>query len=352
MTQNQQSISSSPRLGANHGYRFDGDFAHLSAELVFDDGVVAAAPAWALQLWACAEADGRLPLNGVKVAELPLGDLGSAAAGVHVVSGVVPALPPAGGLDHVMVLALASGDGGGFGTIHDSATYPCRESFVQPRFEGDVRCDFTAGQVRIQVGGITNPRSAENLSGTLVLEIWSLDDAYQGNQWTGEPVASAVLGTLAGQAAWSAWDLTVPAVLPPEPGHLTLMLREWTSTGYVTREYRSIAAPAVTQAPAVPATQPMPPAATPAKAEAAAAKVKVEPKAAPAKAESKAASTKAGLVSVNRAAAAELLAVKGLGAAVVQAIIAGRPYAALDDLCRVKGMGPKLLAKVGAFLSL
>ena len=47
-----------------------------------------------------------------------------------------------------------------------------------------------------------------------------------------------------------------------------------------------------------------------------------------------------------------LLAVKGLGATVVQAIIAGRPYAALDDLCRVKGMGPKLLSKVGVFLCL
>ena len=338
MTQNQQSISSGPRLGANHGYRFDGDFAHLSAELVFDGGAVAAAPAWALQLWACADIDGRRPLNGVKVAELPLGDLGGVRTGVHVVSGTVPALPPAGGLDHVMVLALASGDGGGYGTIHDSAPYPCRESFVQPRMEGDLCCEFVAGQVRIRVGGIANPRSADNLSGTLVLEIWSLDGAYQGNQWTGVPVASAVLGTLAGQDAWSAWDLTVPAVLPPGPGHLTLMLREWTPAGYVTRDYRSIAAPTVA------AAQPMPAEVAPAKAKESAKGKK--------SAKGTAASAEAGLVSVNRAVAAELLAVKGLGATVVQAIIAGRPYAALDDLCRVKGMGPKLLAKVGVFLCL
>ena len=42
------------------------------------------------------------------------------------------------------------------------------------------RYEFVAGQVRIRVGGIASPRSADNLSGTLVLEIWSLAGAYQG----------------------------------------------------------------------------------------------------------------------------------------------------------------------------
>ena len=51
-------------------------------------------------------------------------------------------------------------------------------------------------------------------------------------------------------------------------------------------------------------------------------------------------------VSVNTASELQLVAVKGLGVAVVRGIIAGRPYAKLDELCRVKGMGPKLLDKV------
>ena len=57
-------------------------------------------------------------------------------------------------------------------------------------------------------------------------------------------------------------------------------------------------------------------------------------------------------VSVNKASAAELSAVKGLSDTVAKAIIAARPYATLDELVKAKGMGPKLLAKVRGALAL
>uniref|UniRef100_UPI0035BF8D65 ComEA family DNA-binding protein n=1 Tax=Sphaerotilus hippei TaxID=744406 RepID=UPI0035BF8D65 len=57
-------------------------------------------------------------------------------------------------------------------------------------------------------------------------------------------------------------------------------------------------------------------------------------------------------VSVNRGSVEQLSAVKGLGAAVARAIVAGRPHAQLDDLLAVRGIGPKLLERFRPFLTL
>ncbi|TYP78054.1 ComEA family DNA-binding protein [Paenibacillus methanolicus] len=57
-----------------------------------------------------------------------------------------------------------------------------------------------------------------------------------------------------------------------------------------------------------------------------------------------------GQIDINRAAANELDALPGIGAAKAQAIVAereaGGPFGSADDLLRVKGIGPKLLAKL------
>jgi len=56
-------------------------------------------------------------------------------------------------------------------------------------------------------------------------------------------------------------------------------------------------------------------------------------------------------VSINQASEDELAAIKGLPREVARAIVAGRPYAKLDDVCKAKGMGLKKLAKLRDLLS-
>jgi len=51
-------------------------------------------------------------------------------------------------------------------------------------------------------------------------------------------------------------------------------------------------------------------------------------------------------LALNAASEAELLSIKGLTATVAKAIVAGRPYAALSELGKIKGVGPKLLASL------
>lgn len=48
-------------------------------------------------------------------------------------------------------------------------------------------------------------------------------------------------------------------------------------------------------------------------------------------------------VSINEASRDELIAVKGIGEVMVDAIIAGRPWESLDDLTSIDGIGTKSL---------
>lgn len=391
---------STARFSGAQGYALDGDHARLSADVALDGGD-GREGAWALQLWACDWNMGQGGMQGIKVAEMPVGAL--PASGAASLDGWATALPPAGQRAHTMVLALASGNQGVFDQIHDLAVFPVMETFLQPALQGVVGYCFDAGRVTLSVDAVANPRSADNVSGSLILELWALPRAYQGGAFEGVHVATADIGWVAGQASLSGVWANVPAAtVPAGTWQLVLMLREWTPAGYVTRDYSNFAAPLVvaaeaevapvaveeTPAPVVEAAPVAPAAkkveaATPAPVKAVETAKNVEPakakpvvkpveatkaaaaapekakvaepvvaKAAESAAPAKAAATEAGKVSINKATAAELAAIKGLSKTVAAAIVAARPYATLDDVARAKGMGAKLLAKLRAHLTL
>ncbi len=146
------------------------------------------------------------------------------------------------------------------------------------------------------------------------------------------------------------------------------MLREWTGTGYTTRDYTTFAEPVaytaeppaagetpLTQAPftSETTTKPSPdpvsapaPAAPPPKPARHAPAPKKKPAAKPTHAAAPAP------VSINKATAAELSAIKGLSKPAAAAIVAARPFKTLDALLEVKGLGPKLHAKLKPLLKL
>lgn len=316
------------RLGQSHGYCFDGDLAHLNAEILCDESRLCG-QLWVLQLWTD---------EGIRIAELPLGQLAINGNGYHNISGSTTACPPASTGPHIISMLLVSQLPGEEPAIEDAASYPQPASFIQPRLQGTVCSVFDEGTIRFDIARIANPRPADNISGTLALELWALDQPYTGGAWSGTPVASLVLGTLAGEDAWLDCQYTVPAAPLPASGHLTLMLREWTPAGYLTRDYRSLARPSVSVS------------ATPAPADESA---QNKPAKAPTKeAKPVATPSAATTVSINKASAKELAAVKGISKPLAAAIVAARPYAKLEDVVRAKGMGQKLLEKLRAALTL
>lgn len=70
------------------------------------------------------------------------------------------------------------------------------------------------------------------------------------------------------------------------------------------------------------------------------------------KSETKKTAEKMEPVSVNKASAAELAAVKGLSTKQAEAIVAARPYKSINDVVKAKGMGAKLLEKIRGSLKI
>lgn len=344
-------FSCSTQLGENHAYRFDGDFVQLKAEVSFADADLMGGQDWALQLWSSAEGFAA-GLNGVKIGEIAIVPM----AGGIIVDGLCNAMPPAGVGEQVLALALVA-FADGVPQVRDLAVYAAPESFFLPCLVGEVSCSLADGSAELAIEAISNSRAVDNLSGTLSLEVWALDAPYAGGSWTGSPVASLVLGTLGGGCAWTDCRFTVPAAVPESGSALTVMLREWTAAGYVTRDYRNfpaktsvpLAASPVGETAAVAVPKEVEAAETPVVAAPVVAAGKKPAKKATAKAVAK---TGAKTVSINHASEAELLAVKGLPSAVARAIIAARPFATLEEVCKAKGMGPKKLLKLRDQLSL
>ena len=366
------------QIGGTHSYAINGDDVSLEAELHLVDPVSASYLNWTLQLWA----------GDVLVADAFFGALYPDAFGVARVGATVPANLPAGAAEHMMTLALAGDDGTGLQRF-DAVTYPRNERFVLPLIEGAVSYRMDDGCTEISVDSICNPRSMDNMSGSLVLELWALPAAYQGGAFNGILIGSEFVGALAGQSQWNNVGARLPAAeLPAGNWHLVLMLREWVGNTYLTRDYRNFAltvegplpapkaAPEAAPAPATKpakkaAKKPAPKAAAkadekvaektaekaaPKKSKPAAAAVKpaaTEPvSAAKRNAKKSAPAHKHGRVSVNSASVSDLSAVSGINSATAEGIVAGRPWAALDDLISVKGVGIKSLDKLKHLLKL
>ena len=250
--------------------------------------------------------------------------------------------------------------------------------------------------VVINIAEIANNRPADDVSGTLSVELWALASPYVGADFSGVALAGTTIGEVLGQHFLSdcRYDLVFT---PPHAGtwYLSLMLREWTPAGYVTRDHVNFALPyRVADIPAVvrsegdnvismrfgkkersadrtamasanPAVEPATAVAkTGVTTRARSAETKTDTLVADAGApgESRSATVKPAVrnkpvaagsaVSMNRATQQEIAAVKGISGKLAERIVASRPFKTLDDLMRVSGMGPKLLKKLRELISL
>jgi DNA uptake protein ComE-like DNA-binding protein len=369
----QQTRTHSPsvslaQLSGPHGYRFDSDTLHLNAMFALLDPA-AHDRSWVLQLWACASAPAcAQDLAGHIVAEVALPPMGELADEVEHFEVSALAWPPAGANEHTMVLVLASNRTGELNEVHDLAVYPIKQRFIQPRMSGIVGYRIDGSRVQIQAERVENPRDATNRSGTLSLELWALSELFSGGHFQGHHLAGAEIGSVNGQRELRLQPMDLTFTTPPTGNwQIVLMLREWTTEGFVTRDFanfpiRFISAPVEHEA-AAPVVEKLdvqvaekadaPPVAKAstrttrrviakeiAKAGGRVSRTKVRADA----------STKQ--VSINAARVEELAAVKGLSEKIAARIVKNRPFASLDNLSQIKGLRTKLLAKVRSRLKL
>jgi competence ComEA-like helix-hairpin-helix protein len=320
------------QIGARHGYRIDGDVAHLNAEL----SVPPYHPggSWALELWASERGYQGGELSGVKVSEVRFDLPTPLVPHTHRVEAQVPARLPVQGLAHTMLLALLELDGSER-RLHDVASYPALETFPAPHFEGAVGYQIRSHEVALQAAAVANPRAGSNISGTLSLELWAVPQGSAlPESGAGVCLAAAQLAPIAGGQSARALECRAAFHEPP-PGVFTLelLLREWTQAfGYLTRDrrgfdltYRVAAAqPEVAPEPRAPESVPPAPVSV----------------------------GRSRVVSIQSASVEELARVKGLNLKIAKEIVKARPFAALDDLLRVHGIGRKTFDKLRALITL
>ncbi len=336
-TQLNDAPASTARFGHSHGYRLEGDAALLNAQIDVSAG---ARPfsSFALQLWACPEPYRGGPLSGFKVAEAPiaLSEHDSAAQ----LDAVAFARPPAATGEYAMVLVLAAGAQGVFDQVHDFANYPARQRFVVPHLSGHAGYKLHEdGSLSLHAQRVTNPRGADNLSGTLSLQLWASDEPYAGGELKGVLLASHELGQLRGQESIEPGELRfVPTSSVVSARQRVLALCEWTALGYLARDYCNFeeSAPAAPEAPV--------------KAIAPEAPVKAITPEAPVKAP--AAQAESALPSLNAIDEQALASLAGISAKLAAQVIKARPFKSFDQLRSVRGIGDKTVSRLRKLMTL
>jgi DNA uptake protein ComE-like DNA-binding protein len=324
-------------LGANHGYRFEGDEAVLHAQIIARDGFVAVAPNLTLQLWACETPYGGGPLSGEVIAEAPV----MAGADVHELRTFLR--PPVADRDYAMVLVLADAAGP---QVEDYANYQATQRFFMPRFSGDVQLVPGAGHdLTLRVGGISNPRARENISGSLSLQVWATERPYTGGPLTGIRLANVSLGQLQGQASIDAQTFSLPTEgLAEGLPERAVVLVEWTHTGELIRDYRAIAnlAPVVAAKP-VAVAEPVVAAKPVAVAEPV---VAAKPVAVAEPVVAAELASSSSRLSLNAATEDQIARAAGITAKLASQISRKRPIRNFEDLLAVRGVGEKTLQKL------
>jgi len=261
---------------------------------------------------------------------------------------------------------------------------------------GNCGFNINNNRVVINIDSITSQRAADDISGTVAIELWALKQPYQGGSFSGVALASTSIGEVLGQhfIADCRYDLLFNEP-PAGTWYLTLMLREWTGNGYQTRDFVNFATPytaswvptvvqgtpanvikasfneteksnkaeAKAEAPqpaAQPATKAAPAKEVTGKATAKTAKpvaekAVAEKKPVAEKAAAKPAPAKAAAaitVNLNKASADEIAAINGVSGKLAARLVESRPFKSMDEVIKVKGMGAKLMQKIAKSISL
>ncbi|PPC78604.1 hypothetical protein C4K68_03595 [Pokkaliibacter plantistimulans] len=355
------------------GYQFSGDAVALSCTFECD---AALAEGWSLRLLASlveSVQDVAMVSNGIQIASTELQALSQGSLDWQQ---TVEAAPPAGSQAYRLALQLVSPAGD---TVQE-CPFDQLQTFIQPALQGGCLSVSKDGQQFLQVDTVANPREPENLSGSLSLELWQLEAPYSGGSFTGELLVQRSLGCLGGGQQWQNVTLQLEPSIASLPNQY-LMLREWTTQGYITRDYLVapvFAFPAVEVVAdaevttTVEVTEVAQPESTEIEvkqdaveaAPAPVSEVAEEPEPAIEQVASKTAAasskkkavvadkpkTQPELCSINTAGPAALTKVKGISPRLANDIVRNRPYQKLDDLLKVKGIGVKVLERIAPYL--
>ena len=187
-----------------------------------------------LQLWACPEAPDNEGARGTCVAEVSLANLnpGDAQDGVEA---RVPITASLEGTFHLVLAVAAAGSQ----QLWEDQRLLGEASFAQPHLLDPVRLHVSPAGIEVQLAGYGSPRDSDNVSGSLTLELWAHREPFAPDQPAGHCIGQLLQGTLNGRETRRDLCLRyLPADFSPDAYSLTLLLREWNGSTYLTRDAR------------------------------------------------------------------------------------------------------------------
>jgi Helix-hairpin-helix motif len=310
-------------LAGGSGYRFNGDQVELSAELALSGP--AATGHYCLELWATGSwatlTQGEVAAEARRIAVLsldiptPLGPMS------YRVRGEVEAKIPTANMAYAMSLRLVQETRTGRREVLDEVSFALLEMFPAPHFAGAVSCRIDGSSVVFEVDRIESTRAGNNTSGTLSLELRSAGSILEIEEDRGTALSTFSLAPLTG--GYFVGPLLCRAPMeghPPSNAELFVVLREYTSSGFATRDYRRVQ---VAQASKSALAEPS---------------------------ESKA--TESARISVHHGSLEELAGLPGMTTKIAKELIKARPFKSLQDLLEVRGIGKKTLDRLMAHITL
>lgn len=234
------------------------------------------------------------------------------------------------------------------------------QTFIEPSLTlaGNCGYEIHGDRVTITIAEISNQRDFDDISGTLAIQLWALPQPYSRTDFEGIALAGTSIGELNGQhyLADCRYELNFQE---PTDGtwYISLMLREWTEAGYITRDYLNFAVPYIvnSQPNIVRSEDSNIINVSFADKKKLSDKTLAKKSTATSAKKSKSSANKPqtpSCISLNEASLEEIEALKGVSKKLAENIVSERPFESFDEVLKVKGIGSKLLDKIRQFITL
>lgn len=193
-----------------------------------------------------------------------------------------------------------------------------------------INCGYIINQneIQINIDQINNNRNADNISGSLSVELWALPEIYNGeNILNSHCICSTTIGEIYGEHFLQNCQYNLNFDNPPAGSwNLCLMLKEYNGEYYETVDYCNFNVPYIVDEKAnidlITET-------------------KIDDKE-----EVNVDITCETKINLNSANKEQFSQIKGITGKLRTLIMANRPYKSVDDLIKLKGIGKKTLEKI------
>lgn len=193
-----------------------------------------------IELWACPSLPENDSATGQRLASVSLDTLAPGATRERLELSALATASVRGKFQLILAVAKAESPE----LWEDQRLIEGAREFVHPELIDPVEFAVSPAGTEVSLGGYRSERPADNVSGSLSLDLWAEPAPCVDGVPVGHLIGQLSQGTINGGEVRDGATLRyLPADLSPGTYTLCLMLREWNGESYLTRDFRNAASP-------------------------------------------------------------------------------------------------------------